>query len=414
MLTYINQGLLGYAISHNKDSELKEVTVFVFTSEDDFKKMLKNQGISKDALDKLAKTLPVISTGASAAATAMGNPELIPVIKAVGLGLAGASKYAVGPARWLMEQKYNVAIHKHTKRGNKGKDAKWNWKDIKKDTGINKDDPYGLFVVFLNPKDKKVLLMSPMRTNEAFGFKAITKDGKLIGERVRFERNAKELTKDPSYAARIFAYLVNRYENPHKVLRDIKKLSNDMKSNFKAFRKKYPGTKNKLQFLSTKLDEAKEIISEKLSEKELIELAAFFQGEIEATKQLATDKETQEFINRVIRKFNQFKDAAEAIIIKPMAAYQSEISKGEKPKGIIPDIPLLKGPTQTQNDSDETVDDNHYTMLGVAKNASADDIKKAYRTLARKWHPDRNQDNKEEATAMFKKINAAYSALNKL
>jgi molecular chaperone DnaJ len=53
---------------------------------------------------------------------------------------------------------------------------------------------------------------------------------------------------------------------------------------------------------------------------------------------------------------------------------------------------------------------NYYDILGVSKNATADEIKKAYRTLAFKYHPDRNQGN-AEAEEKFKQISAAYDVL---
>ena len=51
-----------------------------------------------------------------------------------------------------------------------------------------------------------------------------------------------------------------------------------------------------------------------------------------------------------------------------------------------------------------------YAVLGVAKTASTDEIKKAYRTLAFKYHPDRNPGDKG-AEEKFKAINAAYDVL---
>lgn len=63
-----------------------------------------------------------------------------------------------------------------------------------------------------------------------------------------------------------------------------------------------------------------------------------------------------------------------------------------------PTRPLLKG-------------DDYYKRLGITKNASQDDIKKAYRKLAMQYHPDRNKGNKE-AEEKFKQISEAYNVLS--
>jgi len=55
--------------------------------------------------------------------------------------------------------------------------------------------------------------------------------------------------------------------------------------------------------------------------------------------------------------------------------------------------------------------DDHYETLGVPRTASAEDIRKAYRELALKYHPDRNPDDKA-AQEKFKKIQSAFDVLN--
>ena len=54
---------------------------------------------------------------------------------------------------------------------------------------------------------------------------------------------------------------------------------------------------------------------------------------------------------------------------------------------------------------------DYYEVLGVAKNAGEEDLKKAYRKQAKKYHPDLNPGDKE-AEAKFKEVNEAYEVLS--
>ena len=54
---------------------------------------------------------------------------------------------------------------------------------------------------------------------------------------------------------------------------------------------------------------------------------------------------------------------------------------------------------------------DYYETLGIERNATADDLKKAYRKAAMKYHPDRNPDS-VEAETKFKEVNEAYEILS--
>ncbi|MBE8954032.1 MAG: DnaJ domain-containing protein, partial [Quinella sp. 1Q7] len=55
---------------------------------------------------------------------------------------------------------------------------------------------------------------------------------------------------------------------------------------------------------------------------------------------------------------------------------------------------------------------DYYEVLGVTKNSTDDEIKKAYRKLARKYHPDLNRDNPKVAEEKMKEVNEAYAVLS--
>jgi DnaJ-class molecular chaperone len=55
---------------------------------------------------------------------------------------------------------------------------------------------------------------------------------------------------------------------------------------------------------------------------------------------------------------------------------------------------------------------NYYEILGIAKDAPEAEIKRTYKKLAIKWHPDKNPENKEESEKKFKEISEAYQILS--
>ena len=69
---------------------------------------------------------------------------------------------------------------------------------------------------------------------------------------------------------------------------------------------------------------------------------------------------------------------------------------------------LMPWPVGTYN---ERMEEDHYKTLGVTRNASAADIQKAYRELARKYHPDLNPDDKTAKTK-FQQVQTAFDVLN--
>lgn len=84
----------------------------------------------------------------------------------------------------------------------------------------------------------------------------------------------------------------------------------------------------------------------------------------------------------------------------PPKSKPTKSSKHSKSKNITEDI--SSPPTEI----------NPYTVLNVSRTATAAEIRTAYRKLALQWHPDKHQDNSEEAHTKFQEIAFAYAILS--
>jgi len=69
--------------------------------------------------------------------------------------------------------------------------------------------------------------------------------------------------------------------------------------------------------------------------------------------------------------------------------------------------------TKNNNNNEDDIDsDDYYAVLGLKKQATQEEIKKAYKKSALKWHPDKNPEIKTEAERKFQKISEAYEVLS--
>lgn len=94
--------------------------------------------------------------------------------------------------------------------------------------------------------------------------------------------------------------------------------------------------------------------------------------------------------------------------------YQEAVDDLEKAKELDPESKDIRRKLQeAHGDLKRSKRKDYYKVLGVQKTASDEEIRKAYRKLAIKWHPDKHQDEtKTEAEAKFKEIGEAYAVLS--
>ena len=102
----------------------------------------------------------------------------------------------------------------------------------------------------------------------------------------------------------------------------------------------------------------------------------------------------KELIRSTVHRFGRSrKDSHSSIIHLPSLLPLLRAAFADTPQF----LNRLKLTESTRSGAGKTMGKNYYKVLGVEKTSTADEIKKAYRKQALKWHPDRCQDKKEEA-----------------
>jgi len=102
-----------------------------------------------------------------------------------------------------------------------------------------------------------------------------------------------------------------------------------------------------------------------------------------------------------------------AMLYMELERYQSAAQDFDKVKELAPNfVGLGVNRTRAKRWAAEPPARNHYAVLGIGFDASATDIKKAYRAAALKWHPDKNRDRTAQAEKMFKDVQEANEVLS--
>merc|ERR1719263_977149 len=93
--------------------------------------------------------------------------------------------------------------------------------------------------------------------------------------------------------------------------------------------------------------------------------------------------------------------------------YQSAANDFDRVAELAPNfVGLAPNRTRARRWADQPPARNHYAVLGVGFDASAAEIKKAYRAAALKWHPDKNRERSEIAERRFKEVQEAFEVLS--